>query len=111
MRTIIAIVILCIGLVAVSAQQPKSAPKADVISEAIKAEVDASAAFDTAKANLDAARANVRAVLFREMAEAGVKPTECATDNNPFACVSRDPKTGAWLFTPKKAETVKATPK
>lgn len=88
------------------AQQPK--PKADPIGDAIKAESDAATAFNTAKANLDAARANTQAVLFREMAEAGVKPSECASvdaqgNSNPFACINRDAKTGTWSFVPKQS--------
>ena len=81
------------------------APKPDLIAEALKAEADATAAFDAAKARLDAAQANTRAVLFREMGEQGIKPSECAVDTNPFACISRD-QSGKWIFA-KKAEAAK----
>lgn len=95
-------------------QQPK--PKTDPIGDAIKAETDATTAFNAAKANLEAARSNTQAVLFREMAEAGVKPSECASvdaqgNSNPFACISRDAKTGAWSFSPKQAASKPDTAK
>lgn len=109
---IVLIAFLLCGVV--SAQQPTTKPaKPDAIGDALKAQADASAAFDAAKARLEAAQANTNAVLFREMAEQGVKPSECArTDSsgnvNPFACISRDTNTGAWAF--KKDVAAKAAP-
>jgi hypothetical protein len=105
-----AVLILCLTVIGVFGQT-KPTPKPDAISEVLKAEGDAQSAFDAAKARLEAAQANTRAVLFREMGEQGVKPSECVVDNNPFACISRDQATGAWSFKKLKTEAAQVKPK
>jgi hypothetical protein len=69
---------------------------------ASKAEADALRAYQTA---ID----NTQKVLYKAMAESGVKPSECAAGDNPFACVKSDPKGIA--FERKKEVAASPAPK
>lgn len=98
--------------ISVSAQSPSTnsavQPKPDLaipppaiqaeVAQASKNESDALAAYQTA------IRAT-REALFKAMAEASIKPSDCAADGKEFACI-RSVKEGI-AFERKKAEAAK----
>lgn len=118
----IVISIVVISVVWVQAQSPPnpalkqfSDPKPEVlvppaaaqqeVTEAFKAEQVALTVAQTAQARLEAAQAKTQTALYKAMASAGMKPEDCAAENNPFACVRQDPK--GISFEKKKTEAAK----
>lgn len=80
--------------------EPKPDPQAEFkaaqkrLSEALTALAPYQQAYAAALAERDAS-------LFKLMAEASMKPSQCAVDGNQFACAKVDPKTGDVSFVPK----------
>lgn len=87
-------------------QSQKPDPQAE-FKAAQKRLSDAETARDAALSAFAVALADRNAVLYKMMAESGIKPSQCAAEGNPFACVRADPKTGDISFTPKPAEQPK----
>lgn len=104
---ILAIFLLC-GVA--SAQQPattqqQTAKSADVKSDpqaefkaAQKRLGDAQTALLPYQQEFESALASRNAVIWKMMAEAGIKPSECLVDKNPFACLKADQTTGLITF-------------
>jgi hypothetical protein len=98
-----AIMLVCC-VAAFGQQPPPSAPDAQAEFRAAQEKLtEKSRALEAAQLDFNAAAARYEVTIYKLMAEAGVKPSECGTTATPFACVKSDPATGRLTFE-KKAQ-------